>query len=318
MAYPPILKKIRKTGGKIKSVLFDRWPYARVAARVPQMRADLHPLIDSLPAVVSRAPAVFEVHMLCGDRDIDMGILASWSLFRFLDGKGKLIVHSDGSLGEEHENRWRRIIDRIEFVSRSESDRAAFDSISHTKELHPWRVSNWASAQLVDAHLFGSAPSILVMDSDVLVFKKPTAVLEALLADQPRFGWCADLRNAYPAEIDTVEQITGVRMVPRLCAGFLVAPRLTQEDFVKLDKYMCSLRNDGRVDLDHFWSCQCYYALLAAAHANSGIFSPEYRNTMGATDPKQILRHYVGIPSVRFRYFTEGCPMILADLGGVK
>jgi hypothetical protein len=251
--------------------------------------------------------------MLCGERDIDMGILASWSLFRFLDGGGNLIVHSDGTLKDDHERRWRGVIGSVDFISRMESDQAVRDSISTTKELYPWRMSNWASAQLVDAHLFGSTRSIMVMDSDVLVFKKPQAVLDAMVAVEPRFGWCADLRNAYPDEIGIIGAITGVNIAPRLCAGFMVTPRLSKEEFAKLDGYMTRLRTDGRIDLNHFWSCQCYYALLAAGYPGSNVFSAEYRNTMGATDSNQILRHYVGIPSVRYRYFTEGLPLVLAE-----
>jgi len=311
---PGVLKQLRKRAGKIKSIVLDRWPYAAAMAKVPRRRQELRGLVDRLPAIVPVDEVRYELHMLCGHRDIDMGILASWSLMRFLDGRGKLIVHSDGSLDAEDVHRWRAVVGRLELVSREESDRAVAEALSDTRELHAWRTSNWASAQLVDAHLFGEAPTLLILDSDVLVFEKPDAVLAALDERPPRFAWCEDLRNAYSGEIGTIHEITGVTIPPKLCAGFLVSPRMTRADFQRLDEHMVAIRRDGRLEVGHFWSCQTYYALLAAAFPGSAVLPKEYRNTTGRTSPTQILRHYVGIPSVRFRYFTEGTRRLMAGV----
>jgi hypothetical protein len=308
--HAPLLKRLRKRAGKIKSIVLDRWPYAAAMAKVPRMRAELRSTVDALPPIQTAATARYELHMLCGHRDIDMGILSSWSLMRFLDGEGRLIVHSDGSLDAEDERRWRAVVGRLDVVSREESDRAVAAAIGDTRELHAWRTSNWASAQLVDAHLFGDAPNLLILDSDVLVFKKPEAVLAALDQRPPRFAWCEDLLNAYSGEIATIREITGVTIPPKLCAGFLVSPRMSKADFQRLDGQMVRIREDRRLEVGHFWSCQTYYALLAASFEGSMALPDEYRNTNGRTSPSQVLRHYVGIPSVRFRYFTEGKPML--------
>jgi hypothetical protein len=308
---PALLKRLRKRAGKIKSMVLDRWPYAAAMAKVPRMRAELRATVDALPPIHAAATSRYELHMLCGHRDIDMGILSSWSLMRFLDGEGRLIVHSDGSLNAEDEQRWRAVVGRLDVVSREESDRAVAAAIGDTRELHAWRTSNWASAQLVDAHLFGDAPTLLILDSDVLVFEKPEAVLAALDQRPPRFAWCEDLRNAYSGEIATIREITGVTIPPKLCAGFLVSPRMTKSDFQRLDDQMVRIREDRRLEVGHFWSCQTYYALLAAAFEGSAVLPDAYRNTNGKTAAGQVLRHYVGIPSVRFRYFTEGTRMLL-------
>lgn len=311
---PGMLKRLRKRAGKIKSIVLDRWPYAAAMAKVPRMRRELRGLVNGLPAIIPADEVRYELHMLCGHRDIDMGILASWSLMRFLDGRGKLIVHSDGSLAADEVERWRSTVGRLDLVSREESDQAVAEALSETRELHAWRTSNWASAQLVDAHLFGEAPTMLILDSDVLVFEKPDAVLAALEERPPRFAWCEDLRNAYSGEIATIREITGVTIPQKLCAGFLVSPRMTKTDFQRLDEHMVAIRRDGRLEVGHFWSCQTYYALLAASFQGSAVLPEAYRNTNGKTSPTQILRHYVGIPSVRFRYFTEGTRRLMADV----
>jgi hypothetical protein len=160
-------------------------------------------------------------------------------------------------------------------------------------------------------HFFGDAPAILIMDSDVLAFQRPVEVMNALTAARPGFAWCRDLRNAYSAEPGLLCEITGVSMPERLCAGFMVCPRLNLGDFMELEAHLDAIHRDERIQLNHYWSCQTYYGLLASRRVGAGILPETYDNTAGRTGPRQVLRHFVGIPRVRFRYFSEGLPRVL-------
>ncbi|MEO5917535.1 MAG: hypothetical protein ABIS50_25120 [Luteolibacter sp.] len=283
---------------------------------IPAVREKYRPLLDKLPPLPPFRENRYELHMLCGHRDTDMGIWASWSIMRFLDGQARLYVHSDGTLTEEDGDRWRKIIGEVRVIDRNESDVTVERELAEkTTHLYPWRCSNWASAQLVDIHFFGEAPTMLIMDSDVLTFSKPQEVIDALSASPSKFAWCKDLRDAYSSTPEILQEITGARVPQRLCAGFLVCPRLGIEDFVKLDDQMRKIDADPRVEVGHFWSCQTYYALVASRFPGSGYFSDLYSNTDGQTNGSQVLRHFVGIPKVRFRYFTEGLARIAGELG---
>lgn len=311
MAIPTSL---RKQLGKWKCRVIDTWPYLPAMKSIPRHRAALAPQLDDLPPLPDAGVCEYEIHMLCGHRDIDMGIWASWSVLRFLEGKGRLIVHSDGSLTEEDARRWGEVVPRLVVADREDSDRKVRDALEkETPLLYGWRCSNWASAQLVDVHFYGDAPTLLIMDSDVLGFARPDEVMAALTAAEPGFRWCRDLRNAYSADPGVIVDITGLKLPDRLCAGFLVAPRMGMEDFRKLEAELEKIEADPRVDLGHFWSCQTYYGLMAARYANSKPLPSEYDNTDTRTRDDAILRHFVGIPKVRFRYFTEGLPRVAAD-----
>jgi hypothetical protein len=311
------LRKVRKQVGRIKCRVVDQWPYAVLAAQVPAMRHELRTFVDHLPILAPSDRVRYEIHMLCGRRDIDMGILASWSLMRFMGGEAKLIVHSDGSLDGTDSHRWKRVVGHLELISRTASDATVSDALSHTRHLYPWRMSNWASAQLVDAHFFGSNDRFLIMDSDVLVFENPWPVIAAFEETRPRFGWCEDLRNCYSGEIDVIEQITGLRVPERLCAGFLISPRMSVPKLEGLDQQIERIHGDGRIDTGHYWSCQTYFSLLAAGYEGSKQFPSAYRNTMGSTRHWQPMRHYVGIPSIRYRYFTEGVQILRQQIAKV-
>lgn len=308
------IKLLRKKLGPVKRVVLDEWPYQGRMKRIPEIRSGFRPLLDKLEPLPPFRENLYEIHMLCGKRDLDMGIWASWSIMRFLDGCAKLYVHSDGSLTAEDESIWRKIIGEIVVVNRHESDRTVEAALgSTTKHLYKWRCGNWASAQLVDVHFFGEAPTLLIMDSDVLTFSTPKEVVDALTSPNPRFAWCRDLRNAYSATPEILAEVTGRNLPPRLCAGFLVSPRLKPADFLELDRQMELIDQDPRVEINHYWSCQTYYAMIAAGFDGSQPLSDLYSNTDGKTGAGQVLRHYVGIPKVRFRYFTEGLPRVIRD-----
>jgi hypothetical protein len=256
--------------------------------------------------------------MLCGHRDADMGIWASWSIMRFLNGLARLYVHSDGTLTQEDELFWRGTVGNLELVviNRQESDsRVAHALASRAARLYAWRCLNWASAQLVDVHFFGDAPTMLVLDSDVLTFSYPQEVVDALAARNHRFVWCMDICDAYSATPAVLHDVTGVHVPHRLCAGFLVTPRLSVEDFLMLDQQIKKIEEDPRIQVGHFWSCQTYYALIASEFPGSGAFSKAYSISDGKTRPEQVVRHYVGVPKIRFRYFSEGLARIAEQLG---
>ena len=310
------MANLRKKLGAIKCVVLDQWPYRGKVKSIPKVREQYRPLLEQLPPLPPFRENRYELHMLCGHRDTDMGIWASWSIMRFLDGQSRLYVHSDGTLTDEDANRWRKIIGEVVVIDRKESDATVERALStNTTHLYPWRCSNWASAQLVDIHFFGDAPSMLILDSDVLTFSKPQEVINALDATPPRFAWCKDLRDAYSASPEVLKEITGAEIPARLCAGFLVCPRLGIEDFKMLDEQMGKIEKDPRTDVGHFWSCQTYYALVASRFPGSGSFPEAYSNTDGRTGDQQVLRHYVGIPKVRFRYYAEGLARITRGLG---
>ena len=178
------MANLRKKLGAIKCVVLDQWPYRGRVKSIPKVREQYRPLLDQLPPLPPFRENRFELHMLCGHRDTDMGIWASWSIMRFLDGQSRLYVHSDGTLTDEDASRWRKIIGEVVVIDRKESDATVERALStNTTHLYPWRCSNWASAQLVDIHFFGEAPSMLILDSDVLTFSKPQEVINALDAN---------------------------------------------------------------------------------------------------------------------------------------
>jgi hypothetical protein len=304
---------IRRALGRLKCSVLDELPYRRFHQRIPEYRRFLKEFQSVLPPVPSAVNPVYEIHMLCGHRDYDMGIWASWSLMRFLGSQARLVVHCDGSLTSADVEEWRRVIHGLELVPRQTANQVVGDRLGHTKHLRHWRDRYPTSPQLVDAHFFGDQPVVLLMDTDVLVFREPIALIEAF--GRPGFAWCSDIRSCYSASHSVIEAATGRKLPDRLNSGLLVSPRFSQDHFLQLDWLLDKMNQTGEIDLHRYWACQTYYALMTSFWNVAEPLPASYVTSMSRTPVDADLRHFVGVPRVRFRYYKEGVVRLLDQIG---
>jgi hypothetical protein len=257
---------------------------------------------------------LLEVHMYCGSSQLDRGVWASWSLLRFFENY-RLYVHSDGTLNEIHGAFWRRYIPHLHLVGVEEANQRINDYFSENNPLlRKWSQEYWCSAQVVDAHLFGKAPKILIMDSDVLCFSDPKELRSELKNPGSDCRWNEEAGDSvYSAKPETLERITGKKIPRRLNAGFLLTRRFDSSIYDTLEDYLQRIHQSNGIDVNHHQSAQAYYAMCAAEYDDIGPFSTSYRISLGKTLRGSVIRHYVGIPTVRYRFYTEGIFRILTE-----
>lgn len=312
------MSRFRRAAGSLKYKVLDCWPYKFKEIYATRLRHKLRDRAFNLPQIPAPDKAEVEIHMLCGKNQLDMGIWASWSIMRFMKN-AVLRVHSDGTLRDKDNCSWQKIIPSIIIISKEEADNRATDILATACPLlYAWRCHNWCSAQVVDMHLFGESDRFVVMDSDVLCFRNPVQLQASLVLDESVYRWNRDVRNAYLADIELLNEITDLSLPEAFNAGFQLTPRFGNREFEHLEHMINLLKADGRVDTNHFWSPQTYYAMCAAIHPDAKAFPSSYSVTLGCTSDDAVVRHYVGISSVRPRYFTEGLPKILSPDVPVK
>ena len=306
--------KLRHAAGMLKYKVLDCWPYKFKEMRAAKLRKQFRPRAFELPQLPPPDSVEVEIHMLCGKAQLDMGVWASWSILRFMNN-ALLYVHSDGTLECEDINSWEKVVRGLVFISKEKADTRVESEISvRWPLLYEWRCSYKSSAQVVDVHLFGETDRLVVMDSDVLCFREPVEVWGWVSAIEPAFRWHKDVRTCYIADIELLNQITGLSLPEAFTAGFCLIPRFGEKHFNHLEKVLKVLTTDGRVDIHRWWSPQTLDAICAAMDPHAKPLSRSYALTLGATSDDMVLRHYVGVPRVRPRYFTEGIPKLLASL----
>ncbi len=306
-------KTLRQRLGKAKYYLFDKLPYKNALQNVARMREEFRGRLAHLPPVAGGGGADVEVHMLCGSGSTDMGMWASWSLMRYIPA-GTFVLHSDGSLTGSDLEAWRRLIPNLLYVSKEEGDRMSRERLEgRHPALAAWRPENPYSIKAIDSHLFGEQPRIIVIDSDVLCFSNPTELLKNLADPELNFSWNEDARSCYVVPREQLEQIVGHPVPDLFNAGVLVAKRYDDDDLALMNEAFLQCSTAGPTNTG--WFEQSLTAVLAGRMGKGLPLGKDYRVVVGKTCKSAVMRHFVGMDRVRYRFFKEGIPRVLEDLG---
>jgi hypothetical protein len=273
-----------------------------LAARAEPHRTKLGQLIQRLHPLANENRSDIEVHMLCGYRDIDMAVVASWSFLRFFPG-ARLFLHEDGTIKENDIALWRRVVPTIEFISSATGNELAAKALHGLPSLRLIHAAHHLARKLVDVHLVGRSHKLILLDSDVLCFNYPVQVYQCLGSIDFSYAWNQDIRNCYVTSPGRLRVIAGHPVANRVNTGFAVIPRLGAADFRFLETIANAISNLGH---RHHWLEQTLYAFLASRNPESGPLGREYNVTAGRSDEAQIVRHYVGSATIRPLFFLEG------------
>jgi hypothetical protein len=292
---------------RILSETFGRY----LASRSKTARERAQAFLPELPPLNGEGQADIEVHMLCGAKQIDMGIFASWSILRFAPDAA-FYLHGDPSLRTKDLDQWKRAVPNLIFIDSTQGDAAAKLAISGLPHLESLRANHPLARKLIDPHLFGECNQLLMTDSDVLAFRKPNEVLTKLLdSSTSSCFWNEDIRSSYVCDPSILSKVCG-RVVPeKVNAGFLLASRLKRSDFEAMDEWIRVLIEEHGVCPKHCWLEQSLYAMIATKMDRAGAFSSAYRMLHGPSPAGQTVRHYPGNAMIRPLFWLEGFPKLL-------
>jgi hypothetical protein len=191
-------------------------------------RATRH--LDRTPPVALSATPQGEVHTMLGSRDVWMYLLASKSLVSWIPDV-RVVVHSDGSLSEEHLTQIARHIPGVRFVRFDEADRRAAEALAGSPFLAKWRAVDAAYRRLLDVELWRTSERVVILDSDVLTNRKPTELIDWLKTGTRPFMLGQppgeDHSAAPPREGEHV-QAQFLRRVPEISARLAAPPLFVQ------------------------------------------------------------------------------------------
>src|SRR5262245_52015621 len=164
----------------------------------------------------------FSPHCLTCHDDLLMAVCSAKSLNLAMEEALPWIFHDDGSLTAEDKGFLRSQFPGCRVVERSEAD--AFFDAPHLQPLAQARRKSVLLLKLADLHVFARRERILYVDSDVLFFRRPDALLRVIAKGGESY-FTRDIATAYVAPLDTLEQATGVRPLECVNSGIFVINR---------------------------------------------------------------------------------------------
>lgn len=280
-------------------------------------RMVLEPLLArTLNAPVGGRIMPVSVHTLVSRRTWRMGVIAVSSFCWFSGRNWDVWIHDDGSLNEENKARLRRLRPAWHIVSRAESDArarerlAAFPRFLALRDRHPLAV------KMADAWLSAPESHYVFIDSDCVVFRQPTFIIEWANARDDTCWFMEEYEEVYsyvlpPAELD---EWAGKPVRPRVNTGVcLMCKNALQWSRIEQLLDAPQIRKLGP---DEDWYIEQTLSAIVLTDWGRGGMLPAREYVTGYATPKMgwpphcVACHYVG-PTKYDRYYYHGLTGVL-------
>jgi hypothetical protein len=225
-----------------------------------------------------------------------------WGLKSFYQQSGRryaLCIHDDGSLTADLQDHLRDHFPAARLIARTEADAAVLPALAGYARCLALRRSNHLAPKVFDCRHFLRADRMLLLDSDVLFFDRPTELLRRI--DDPTYRLNTvnrDVASAYTVVPAEAKRLAGVDLVPQFNSGL----GLIHRDSLNLDWIEEFLDLPGIIG--HFWRIEQTLFALCSSRWGVELLPPEYDVRLDRQADHGPSRHYVG--AIRHLLYRDG------------
>lgn len=276
----------------------------RHGPRVAWARDVVRPRILEMPAVPETCDADIEIHVLTSEHDW-LNLL--WALRSFYGASKRsyaLCIHDDGTLTMEATKHLQNAFPNARLITRQESDKRLEGLLAAYPRCRQLRATNILALKVFDFGAFLQADRMMLLDSDILFFEEPSALLAAL--EDPEFlhnTLNRDWRYGYSIDLEKV--VLDFQLPPKINSGLGLIHRSSirydwMEEFLTLPDI---LSHPHRIE-------QTLFALCSARFGFE-MLPPEYDVHTGNVNPGVPCRHYTG--PIRHLMYGEGIRRLVQE-----
>ncbi len=249
------------------------------------------------------------VHVLTGRDDwlLACWMLASW--FHTTQCNWRVVIHDDGHLPPEAREAFVKVAPGVRGVSAGDADRTVLDALDGHPACRKYRLAHPLARKIFDVPALTRGERFIILDSDVLFFRKPDAILNWCGQSSKECWFNQDVKESLPISREEALEKLGIDVWPRVNSGLCLLDRSA----IDLDLCERALRETSLLQ-GHVWLVeQSLFAICASAHGLGGLLPPEYEVSLDWKGrPDAVARHYVG--AVRQRFYGEGIARVRRDL----
>jgi hypothetical protein len=266
---------------------------------------------------ISEAPVIdlsgskTEVHMLLHHDRLYEGIWAFYSLAYHSGSIWRLVVHDDGSLDGDDCNELRRMFPSVSIITRQEAD-LEVDGTLERLGLEKCRLLRRTlpfARKLFDVILLTGEERVVLLDSDVLFFKRPTQLLAAFSSGNASYLYMEDIENRYCLAIPTITAMVGENCIPRFNPGIAVVPTRAT-DLQMLERYLERPEFWHDLEQPSYYAELTLWAMLMTAMGATPLPSSYSIDPSPRDRPLAVCGHYCGGPRARYHFYTDGIPAV--------
>lgn len=233
-----------------------------------------------------------EVHLMCYWRDY---LLAVWTLktfYRFANVEYPLTIHIDGFVTRRMAKVFNQHFPGCTVIRQEEAERVISPLLANQgfHRLLSQHTRNVFVRKMVDCYLLSQSPKVLILDSDVLFFRRPAHLLDETLREQDAL-FMRDCSCCYTAPLPVIERVVGRPVMADLNCGVVLIKR----EALDVQQIESCLRHSELTAGDPAFLEQTLYAVgLCASRISylppNYVLSMEPNVDLGRT----VARHYAG------------------------
>ena len=256
------------------------------------------PKLRRLSRAIDRPAATqqYSVHMLCNHDGLDLLLWSLLSWYRVVEQTGQVYLHEDGTFTPDDRKLINRLLPSAKIIERAWATKQIKEWLASypvTRSFREYDDRYIFALKLVDPYFVSPAPAKLVLDIDVLWFKKPEQLLDMLLLKNISFM----IKSQTPMEY-VFASGEGLPAGQEFANGGIVGYQLGHFSLDRLEEF---IQRNGPGNPSRLIDQAGYVNVLA----RSGKF--EYLNEEDYTlkpKPDPVVRHYTG--PVREKFWFEG------------
>ena len=267
--------------------------------RVAWWRDVVRPKILRAAPVPGTVDPFAEMHVLTSESDWLNLVWTLKSFYRVAPRRYRLVIHEDGSLGEEARGHLERMFPDARMIRREAADAEVLGALADNPRCRALRETNALSLKVFDFSHYLESDRMILMDSDILFYAKPEVLIARIEDPSYRLNSVnGDVSSAYTVDPAVVRDRMGFDMVEGYNSGL----GLIHRDSMRLDWIEEFLGLPGIIG--HFWRIeQTLYALFSSRFGCELLPSAyDVYLTPGIGDRPS--RHYVG--AIRHLMYGEG------------
>jgi hypothetical protein len=244
--------------------------------------------------------APFSLHMVTCHSHLDMALWCLKTFTLFAEISPAITIHDDGSLTEQDKRLLQHSLARCRVIDRADADRKldrALESHPHSRRMRK-TPGFYCSLKLFDPWVYSTRDVILLLDSDILFFRRPSELLEHAAKGAACFN--SDYQSSYTVGGDEVLRRLGIEVLENVNAGLVVLARRDYDlDLVEsyFATFASAIPNLNRHE-------QTAYAILLS-RCGAHRLSEDYQISRQSIGPKTASHHFVNDGS-RLQFSTRG------------
>lgn len=231
------------------------------------------------------------VHLLVSSKTWHAGVLAAISFEFFTQRRWNLFFHEDGSVNELVREKIERVLPGVHFISRTHSEEVIKERLQAYPNCQLLRKDHNLFLKFFDLPAFAPGDRMILLDSDVIFFKKPKEILDWVDSDSQECWYNEDTKEKYCIPRYEIEPALGIKLWPRFNSGLVLMP-LSAISLPLAERLLATFKKTAHHP--QFFE-QTLYALMASELNRGGALPLTYEISWGLLRKQNsICRHYVG------------------------